>query len=605
MWVTRWQRRTGNRIDFAPYQLVASDYPEVPRERFQAAAQLVDTDGRVFSGAAAVLRALSHAGRRRWLWSLYSRLALFAWFSEWVYRLVAGHRRGLTALTRFFWGDASIEPSYVLTRWLFHRLLGVVYLIAFLSLAVQTKGLVGEEGIAPVGEFLKRVTASVGTERYWQVPTLCWIDPSDASLMWQCYGGAVLAGVLILGVAPVPILVALWALFFSLSTVGDVFLWFQWDTLLLETGLLAIFLGPFRLWSRPSREPSPSFLAIWLIRWLLFRLMFLSGVVKLASGDTTWRDLTALTYHYETQPLPTWTAWYMHHLPLWFHEASLSITFFIELLIPFFIFLPRNLRQFAGFCFVFLMVMIGATGNYNFFNLLTVVLCVMLFDDAFWRRRVSRRWLIWIDGPRPRPRWPMVRTSALAIVGVCIVGLSLVPAIRRCVPSDRWPGWVRAKTTQSVLQTLVPFKSINAYGLFADLTTERPEIVIEGSQDGREWSEYEFHWKPGDVNVRPKFVQPHQPRVDWQMWFAALGSPQRNQWLFAMMRRIQEGSPEVLAFFARNPFPEAPPRYIRAVLYMYHFSSPEVKGSTGAWWRRERLRSYGPVLTAGVPGTNR
>lgn len=304
------------------------------------------------------------------MWWTYCHMPLMKPLCDFTYRVVADHRRFMSAMLRVLWGDVSEEPRYVVTRSIFLRLLGVVYLIAFLSLGSQILGLNGERGILPARQVMdwheQRLASASTSERLLHVPTLCWFADSDASLTWQCRAGAILSVLLILGVAPIPVLIALWGLYLSLSFSQNLFLSFQWDTLLTETGFLAIFLAPLRLWMRKRSDPPPSRFALWMIRLLLFKLMFLSGVVKLTSGDTTWRDYTALNYHYETQPLPAWTSWYAHQLPQVAQQVSLVIAFTIELVIPFLIFFPRNLRHLAGYSTVFLMMMIGLTGNYNF-----------------------------------------------------------------------------------------------------------------------------------------------------------------------------------------------------------------------------------------------
>ena len=607
-WVTRWQRRTADRVDFAPFQEAAAQFPEVPIERFQRAVQLVAIDGSMTQGANAVFQILRVGAGPSWPSFLYRHMPGFAWITERGYRFVATHRPLVSGVTRILWGDHSREPSHVVTRTLFLRLLGLVYLIAFLSLGTQVIGLVGEHGVAPAHEYLSAVKTRLGDDAVWRVPTLCWFNHSDAFLRFLCYGGAGLSTLLILGVAPTPILALLWIFYLSLTAIGDVFLRFQWDMLLLETGFLAIFFGPLRLLSRPSREPEPSRIMLWLLRWLLFRLMLLSGLVKLWSGDDTWTGLTALHVHYETQPLPTWTSWYAHHLPDAFQKASLVIMFAVELVCPFLIFGPRRVRTFAAIATIGLMAAIGLTGNYTFFNLLTVALCIPLLDDPFLRRFAPRRAFAWLDQLRPRARFLTARRIALCTLAGVVVLMTTLAALARIHGLPGAPPRVTevvGSTLRSLRSTAVleklrertsPFRSANAYGLFQSMTTERDEIILEGSADGLTWKEYEFRWKPGDLLRAPAFVQPHQPRVDWQMWFAALGTVQRDPWFGSLMRRVQEGVPDVLAFFETNPFPDRPPAYLRATLYRYRFTDAKTRSETGAWWTRERLRPYAPTL---------
>lgn len=482
--------------------------------------------------------------------------------------------------------------SYLLSRWVFLRLIGVIYLVAILSWWVQMDGLIGRAGILPAEQFLGALAEQRDAARFWQVPTLCWLDPTDAFRQGLCGAGVALSVLVIVGVAPGPCLLGLWAIYLSLCAVGGVFLQYQWDILLLEAGVLAAFFAPWRLLPSLSRERPPSLILLWLLRWLLFRLMFLSGVVKLASGDATWRDLSALIYHYETQPLPTWIGWYAHQLPAGWHTLSTVIMFAVELAVPFLIFTGRLGRNVAAASFTTLMLLIALTGNYCFFNLLTIALCVPLVDDDFWERFVPRAFITrvrWAATQRPPPRWRPWWHGALATL---VLGLSLSTMAGQLVGFDALP-----RPAQLALKWAGPFRSVNSYGLFSVMTTTRPEILVEGSDDGEVWRAYEFKWKPGELTRRPAFVAPHQPRLDWQMWFAALGDYRANPWFLNFLGRLLTGAPEVLALLATNPFPEEPPRYVRAVLYEYHFTDAATRRATGAWWRREPRGLYCPELS--------
>jgi hypothetical protein len=496
---------------------------------------------------------------------------------------------------------ATPKPSYFLSRWFFLRLLGVVYLAAFVSLWMQIKGLVGRRGILPVVDYLEEVRRQTGRERYRLVPTLCWLDASDRGLDRLCAGGVILSGLLILGIAPALVLLLLWTDYLSLSVACQRFLGYQWDALLLETGLHAAFFAPWRLWPRLGREPPPPRLALWLLRWLLFRLMFTSGMVKLLSGDPTWRKGTAVGYHYETQPLPAWTSWYMHQLPTRFHQLSTWFTFAVELGLPPLMFGPRFYHQVACAGTVLLQLLIAATGNFGFFNLLTTALCIPLLDD----RCFPKRWQSAASGAYQRPgesyrgvHTPRSLTAhrrwlgwLILPVAALMVTLSGLEFLTLWVHRWRWPRWL-----SRVREVFHPFRSLNTYGLFAVMTTSRPEILIEGSNDGHTWLAYEFKWKPGDVRRRPVFTGLHMPRLDWQMWFAALGHIGQNSWLLYFLVRLLEGSPEVLGLLHHNPFPDAPPRYVRAVLYDYRFTDRATRKETGAWWQRKPLGLYCPIL---------
>ncbi len=585
-WVARWSRITGDRVDYAPYQEVAPRFPGIPEERFRRAVHLVEPGGRVTSGAEAVFRALAASpGRRFPLW-LYDHVPGFAPASEACYALVAGHRDGFGRLTRWIWGRHLVPPGEALTSWIYLRLLAVVYFVAFASLWPQISGLVGREGILPAGEFLQAVGARFGAAGYYLAPTLGWIGTGDAFLHALCVAGAGLSVLLAVGVAPIACLVGLWALYLSLTVLGQDFLMFQWDGLLLEAGFLAIFLAPWRRWSRPSREPAPAAGALWLSRWLLFRLMFSSAAVKLTSHDPTWRGLTALQYHFETQPLPPWTAWCVHHLGAWMLRAATAGVFLVEGIVPFFIFAPRRIRFAAGAVMAALQILILVTGNYCFFNLLSLALCVLLLDDGAWPSRWRARFTA--TGSRPG-RWP---TWALRPIVVVLFAVSLVPFLGTLELPTGWLGPVNL-----LYETVSPFRSVNHYGLFAVMTTSRPEIILEGSDDGTHWKPYEFQYKPGDVTRRPGFVAPYQPRLDWQMWFAALSDFRHEPWFLSLCQRLLQGSKPVLALLAKDPFPRAPPRYLRGVVWDYHFTDAATRRATGAWWRREVRGLYCPVLT--------
>jgi uncharacterized membrane protein YphA (DoxX/SURF4 family) len=379
-------------------------------------------------------------------------------------------------------------------------------------------------------------------------------------------------------------------LYLSLSTLCREFLGFQWDNLLLETGLLAVFFAPAQLWPRRARATPPSRLVLWLLRLLMFKLMFQSGCVKLLSGDSLWRDLTALTVHYETQPLPTWLGWYAHQLPLGFQKVSCALMFVIELLAPVLIFAPRRPRILAALLLALLQVAILLTGNYTFFNGLTLLLCVPLLDDFVLRRRRPQPTSEQPDSPpRAAPRWRLAVTIPLATVIAAVTCLQMLAMFR-----------VRSTLlapVAAVHRWLAPFRSVNSYGLFAVMTPARPEIIIEGSNDGVTWLPYEFKHKPGDLKRRPGFVAPHQPRLDWHMWFAALGRWQEHPWFANFCRRLLEGSPEVLALLAHNPFPEGPPRHLRATVYDYRFTTLAERRTTGHWWQRENPRVYLPPVS--------
>jgi hypothetical protein len=475
-------------------------------------------------------------------------------------------------------------PTYILTRRLFLRLLGAVYCVAFASLAMQISGLAGERGILPAGQFLEWAHSIYGAASYHQLPTIFWLDASDVSLRLAAWGGAALGVLLALGIAPLLTLVLLWALYLSLTVAGQDFMAFQWDALLLETGLLAMLWAP-ATWRLGRGERHPPELARILLVFLLFKLMFLSGATKLLSGDPTWRHLTALDYHFETQPLPPWTAWYAHHLPAGIHQALVVFTIAVELGAPWFLLLPHRFRQLrlGGIAAIALLQLgIAATGNYGFFNALTIVLCVPLLDDAALTcLRLGRA----AREPEPKTRVRRAVVGVAVPLILALSGLSIVRELAYTLPRGRGTGWW-PRWGNEVLGWVAPSRSINGYGLFRVMTTDRPELILEGSMDGIRWQAYEFRYKPGAVDRRPQFVAPFHPRLDWQLWFAALDPMRSLGWLEALADRLRTGVPEVLVLFGRNPFPGTP-RFVRAVLYDYRFSTPEERRRTGAWWVRE------------------
>lgn len=580
-WVAQWQHVTADSIDYAPYQDVATQFPGIPLSAFENSVQLILQDGTVLSGAAAVLRA-SNNGLLLWC---YYRLPGFAGVSEGIYRFVAQHRPFFSAMTRWLWGTHTERTVFCLSRWLFLRGLGCIYLIAFLSLWVQIHGLVGSNGILPAAQYLEAVRAHIGTEGYYLVPTLFWLNASDVCLNLLCAGGVLLSFVLIAGFVPSFALIGLWTFYLSLVSVGQVFLSFQWDVLLLEAGFLAIFFAPLQLRERFTRALQPSTAFLWLFRWLLFRLMFASGFVKLAS-DEVWRNLTALNFHYETQPLPTWFGWYAHQLPEAFQKASVIGMFATELVVPFLIFAPRRLRTLGCIGLVGLQVLIILTGNYCFFNLLTIALCLLLIDDATWK------------GLLPRRLMPTIRFVQQPLHRYGRAGIAIVATLLFLLSGIRFGGQLFREIRFPDVAWSTPFRSVNTYGLFADMTESRPEIIVEGSNDRIEWKTYPFRWKPGDLATAPKWVAPHQPRLDWQMWFAALqGSYQRTPWFLNFMGALLQGKPEVLQLLTEDPFPDNPPRYIRATLYEYRFTDLATKRSEGTWWHREWKRIYCPAIS--------
>ena len=485
---------------------------------------------------------------------------------------------------------AAIAPpgQFILASWIFERLMGAVYLVAFISFAVQIKGLAGRNGVMPATKVLDGASSVRGIRRFLLFPTLCWWSASDNFLLGLCCGGAGLSVLCLLGIAPVPVSLLLWMFYLSLLTVCPLFLGYQWDILLLEAGFLTIFISPWKWWVGWPADAAPPSIVLLLLWLLVFRLMFLSGWMKLLSGEAAWRSRKALLYHYETQPLPNRLSWHAHHLPCWFHKVSVAVMFAIELGAPLLIFATPPWRYLAGGAIVGLMLLISATGSYGFFNLLTIVLCVPLMDDSIWRGVLGVAGVA-SSHTLPRPSgWP---EWWLWLVAAVILLLTVEQFTDLFWPRIRLPS-----VFQKFSGRLRPFMFVNRYGLFAVMTTRRLEIIVEGSNDGLTWRPYEFKWKPGDARRVPGHPAPHQPRLDWQMWFAALSPLHEHPWLVDFMFRLLQGQPAVLSLLRHNPFPDAPPRYVRAQLFDYHFTDRATRRATGAWWRRSWVGLYCPPM---------
>ncbi len=459
----------------------------------------------------------------------------------------------------------------------FLRLLALVYLIAFVSIGVQIAGLAGEAGILPFARTLQDMADGLGVQAYWRYPNLFWIDASDLALEAAAVLGVAFSVALLCNVLPRASLVALFVLYLSLFHAGQIFLNFQWDYLLLEGGFLAIFL------------PGRARLVVWLFRWLLFRLRFLSGISKLLSQDPSWADLSALRHYFETQPLPHVGSWYAHQLPDRILSASTASALFIELAVPFMMFMPRGPRLFAAWATILMQVMIILTSNHAFFNVLTIVLCLFLFDDRALGRVIP-------DGLADR----LIRgqgtvsshrpgyTASVATLALFVFGASAIQ-MAESLSGQRSPQPVAA-----VLEHVRGFRIVNRYHVFPTIKTERMEITIEGSRDGEHWRPYRFRYRPGETARRPRVALPHAPRLGWLMWFVPM-DPVFLPWFGAFLDRLLENSAEVVDLLETRPFPEAPPRYLRVDLYRYRFTDVQTRSATGQWWQREYLGPFYPL----------
>lgn len=516
---------------------------------------------------------------------------------------------------------APDTPGHRIARSLALRGLGAVYFAAFASWGAQASLLVGENGLLPAAELLDWLgprLAEQGKTPFFALPSLFWLTgASDAALLFSCLAGCLLALLVVAGRLVGPALIGLWFLYLSLVSTGSVFMSYQWDILLLESGLLALFLGPWTSamrWRRPPALSLANRAALVLFWFLVAKLMFLSGWVKLAWASETrpewWPEGTAMSYHYMTQPLPTWTAWWMHQLPPWFHQASLAPMYFVEVVLPFALLLGRWGRLAAAGGFVGLMALVLLTGNYTYFNWLTIVLSLTLVHDRVWPRRLLRLLRIETDDLEAAAedsaapcRLGALRFAAacpallaLALLNLHIVLRDLHHAPAPLLRSDLSPRWL-ARFAES----LAPFHPVSGYGLFRTMTTERPEIVVEGSRDGLSWFAYDFRWKVDGIDERPRFVAPHQPRLAWQFWFAALEGrydpASRNApWIAALAAKLLEGDPGVRRFLRRDPFPDSPPRYLRARLMRYEFTTLPERQARGDWWKRVVVGEYLPEI---------
>ncbi len=477
-----------------------------------------------------------------------------------------------------------MAQSYALSAWFFTRALAAAYFVAFLSVAVQVQGLWGSKGVLPIKGYLQAVEKQVGATGAWHVPSVFWLDSTDGSLQTAAWVGAAAALIAFAGFAQGWMLFACLVLYLSFVTAGQDFMSFQWDALLVEVGFIALFAASWKFKFEFFTAVDPHWSVRYMFYIVLFKLMFLSGVVKLLSGDETWRDLSALSYHYWTQPLPNPLSPFMHWLPLFVHQASTAMTFVVELAVPFLMFWPRA-RVWAAGAFIGLSLLIFFTGNYTFFNLLTIALAFWLIPDSAWERAASL--FPWEFQIVPSPIFAQPGTMT-------VMGALAVVSVIWCT---RWLYNDNMMTAVSpVLSFVQRFHISNSYGLFANMTTDRPEIILEGSMDAQNWREYEFKYKAGRLDRVPPIVAPHQPRLDWQMWFAALSNFRQTYWFQNLMVRIFEGSPTVLDLMGENPFPEGPPRFLRARLYQYSFAEPADIIYDGDWWERKLTGEYSPII---------
>jgi len=536
---------------------------------------------------------------------------------------------------RWFFDGRSGPQGRLIPRWIFLRALAVIYFSAFYSLLFQIKGLIGPEGILPAREYLHAAAEQVGFARYYYVPSLYWISAGSAALMTITWIGLIASVVGFLNLWPRLCFFVCFLCFLSFIAASNVFSSYQSDGMLLEAGFITLFFAPSGLLPGWGANDPPSRMSQFLLQWEWFRIYFESGMVKLLSGDVEWRNFTAMDEYYQNGPLPTWIGWYIEHLPHWFHAATVAGTLGMELGLVFMMFFPRRVRLICFFIVTPWEMGVILTANYTFLNYLVLSLGFLLLDDSFLMRFVPERWR-----PREEELRPPEPVSALAGEGerplsILAAGEGGPPTTEveaREMPSPRtgwrervsfyrWAvgvvlsavmlTWIFYDTTAEMIglpfghipvpagpvAALEPFRIANQYGLFAVMTRGRYEIEFQGSDDGQNWKTYEFRNKPQAINEDPRIYAPYQPRFDWNLWFASLGGWRENEMVPLTEERLLVSSPDVLALFRNNPFPRIPPRYVRAVLWQYWFTSLDEKRRTGDWWRRQYLGLYAPELT--------
>lgn len=518
--------------------------------------------------------------------------------------------RGL--LRWLFASDPTHPPRRLAARWLFLRALGFVFFSAFYSLLRQVLGLIGPDGLLPAGEYLQAVRqVEGGVSRFWYTPTLFWLGKGGSGgLLLLAWVGLIASVLLILNFWPRGMILVCLVANLSFISVLQAFSSYQSDGMLLSVGFISLFFAPpgFRPGWDERHPPSRASLFLLLLVW--FTIYFESGVAKIAGGDPEWRNFTAMDDYYQNGPLPTWIAWYAHHLPHWFHAGTAAYTLGIELALIWMALLPRPFRIALFWIIAPLQIGIIITSNYAFLNYLVLALGILLLDDGYLARflplRLRRREAIpAVDSASPAAAssthqsaiasgWTLaqkaispLRLSASVVLLTWVFYVIAAQAAWMILPGLRLP--------TSPVAAIEPFRIANQYGLFAVMTRGRYEIEFQGSNDGETWTPYPFRYKPQDPRKAPGIFAPYQPRFDWNLWFASLEGWERNRFVIYTEERLLTGSPSVLALFAGNPFPNSPPTQVRAMVWQYWFSDRAEKNQ-GIWWRRELIGTYAPSL---------
>jgi hypothetical protein len=458
--------------------------------------------------------------------------------------------------------------SYSIAIQIFLKLLGVIYLFAYVPFLFQIRGLLGTEGILPVTQYLHSFRSLLGKRRYYYLPTLLWLNSSDAALLSLIWAGIALGCFLIVGFWTPLVLLLLYIVHLSLVTAGQDFLGFGWETLLLEITAAAFLMT--------ATTPYNTF--GWIsLNFILLRFHLQAGASKLLSGDPTWRDKTAIAYHYLTQPLPNTVAWFVHKWPMWFHRASIWIMFYAELIVPLGIFSPPWIRLIVAVQLIGLQTTIWITGNLSYLNHMTAALCVILIHNRFLEP------LFGPAAPIAADPSSAVWQLLISLLGIAFLFFQVINLVHYFFPRAQF---------RRLLKGISPFHLAHPHQLFSMMTTKRFEIVIEGSDDGETWREYLFYYKPGNLAWRPRRISPYQPRLDWQAWFLPFDSFENQEWFQRFLVKLLQGSPPVLKLLKYNPFAERPPIYVRVLLYDYEFTTREERARTGNWWKRTLVGMY-------------
>lgn len=531
-------------------------------------------------------------------------------------------------------------PGHLIPRWLFLRALGLIYFSAFYSLLFQIRGLLGPQGLLPARMYLEQVASAMGSTRYWYAPTVLWISSSDRALLALCWIGMVAAVLVVLNAWPRASLLVCFAMFLSFVSAAQDFSGYQSDGMLLGAGFICLFFAPGGIRPKFGASEPPSRASLFLLQLLWFTIYFESGVAKFFGGDPSWRDLTAMDEYYQNGPLPTWIGWYAHQLPHSVHAATAVFTLAAELLLVWMLFLPRRYRIACFFIVSGMQIAIILTANYAFLNYIVLALGILLLDDTFLVKFIPQNWLLTVrenlhlhpttsvanrdatapillnltgsptpdaavEDAAPKPEAPepaaqrafvqtaraMSSTAVLWLTGLLLLWVLYANAYL-ILNRLRWSSLL----SEGPVALLEPFRIANQYGLFGRMTWKRYEVEFQGSNDGENWTPYIFRNKPQNPGEAPRIYAPYQPRFDWNLWFASLGYWRENPWVLRCEELLLLGDRDVEELFAGNPFPQGPPKQIRAVIWQYWFTDRATKRATGMWWNRKELGLFAPAL---------